>query len=218
MNLPQRIAGVNRNSIPRLVQYKHMLKKVLASGADRVYSNELADAIGITAAQVRKDFSLFGITGNKRGGYRVHDLLVIIQRILGSQRGQDVIIAGMGHLGTALCNYKGFEEEGIRIRAGFDTDPGKCGLAGNIPVYPFSECGEYIAEHNIRAGIIAVPTDAAQTVLDVMIRGGVEGVLNFAPVRLLPQRSCVVHDVNLRVELESLLYFVNALNSREADA
>ncbi|HPN57461.1 MAG TPA: winged-helix domain-containing protein, partial [Candidatus Omnitrophota bacterium] len=65
MNLPQKIAGVNKNSIPRLVQYKYVLKKVLASGSDRVYSNELADAIGITAAQVRKDFSLFGIMGNK---------------------------------------------------------------------------------------------------------------------------------------------------------
>ena len=218
MNVPQRIAGVNRNSIPRLVHYKYVLKKALTSGADRVYSNELADAIGITAAQVRKDFSLFGITGNKRGGYSVQDLLGIIQRILGSQTGQDVIIAGMGHLGTALSTYKGFEEEGIHIKAGFDTDSGRCGTHGHIPVYPFSECEGYVSTHNIKVGIIAVPADAAQLVLDVLVRGGVVGVLNFAPVRLLAPRTCVIHDVNLRVELELLLYFVNALNSRGMNA
>ena len=217
MNLSPRISGVNRNSIPRLVQYKYVLKKILTSGVDRVYSNELAEAIGITASQVRKDFSLFGITGNKRGGYHVHDLLVIIQRILGCQAGQDVIIIGLGHLGTALCNYKGFEEEGIRIKAGFDADPEKCGARGDIPVYPSSECERYVSAHKIKIGIIAVPADAAQLVLDVMVRGGIEGVLNFAPVRLLPRRSCVVHDVNLRVELESLLYFVNVSNTRGVD-
>jgi redox-sensing transcriptional repressor len=218
MSLPQKIEGVNKNSIPRLVQYKYVLKKVLASGSDRVYSNELAVASGISAAQVRKDFSLFGITGNKRGGYSVPVLLAVIQRILGSQPGQDVIIAGMGHLGMALSNYKGFEKEGICIKAGFDIDPEKCGTRGNIPVYPLSECEGYISNRNIKVGILAVPADAAQVVLDVMVRGGVEGVLNFTPVHLLAQRSCVIHDVNLGVELEFLLYFVNALNNRGLNA
>ncbi|MBP7162941.1 MAG: redox-sensing transcriptional repressor Rex [Candidatus Omnitrophica bacterium] len=214
MAVPQKITGINKNSIPRLVQYKYVLKKVLTSGSERVYSNELADAIGITSAQVRKDFSLFGITGNKRGGYSVPDLLNIIQRILGSHPGQDVIIAGMGHLGIALSNYKGFETEGIHIKAGFDIDPGKCGTGGNIPVYPFSECERYISSRDIKVGILAVPADAAQRVLDVMIRGGIEGVLNFAPVHLMSYRPCVIHDVNLMVELEFLLYFVNVLNNR----
>ncbi len=215
MNLPQRISGVNKNSIPRLVQYRHVLKRISDSGRIRVYSNDLAEAIGITAAQVRKDFSLFGIIGKKRGGYDVHDLLVVIQKILGFQQGQDVVIVGMGHLGTALSNYKGFGEEGICIKAGFDTDADKCGTRGHIPVYPFSECLKYITDHHIKVGIIAVPAGAAQKVLNVMLLGGIEGVLNFAPVHLFADQPCVIHDVNLMVELESLLYFVNALNTRE---
>ena len=45
----------------------------------------------------------------------------------------------------------------------------------------------------------------------MMINNGIKGILNFAPVILKPKVSSVVHNVNLRAELETVIYFANQL-------
>jgi redox-sensing transcriptional repressor len=44
-----------------------------------------------------------------------------------------------------------------------------------------------------------------------MVRAGIKGVLNFAPMQLKTVGDCVVNNVNLELELENLIYFVNAM-------
>jgi redox-sensing transcriptional repressor len=56
-----------------------------------------------------------------------------------------------------------------------------------------------------------VPDIAAQHTLDIMVRAGIKGVLNFAPMQLKNAGDCVVNNVNLELELENLIYFVNAM-------
>jgi len=200
---------INRQCILRLSRYKNALSRLRALGFVKVFSDNLADAVGVTPAMVRKDFSLFGITGNKRGGYEIEILLDKLNVILGKDQLYSAIVVGAGHIGTALMKYRGFEQGGIRIAAAFDIDPSKQQTASAVPVYPVDQMRDYIREHKIRLGIIAVPDIASQQVADMMVQSGIKGILNFAPIRLRVPDECVVNNVNLEVELENLIYFVN---------
>ena len=79
----------------------------------------------MTSAQVRKDFSLFGISGNKRGGYNIDALIDKLNSILGKNQLHKVVVVGAGNFGSALLKYKNFEKQGIKIEAAFDIDPAK---------------------------------------------------------------------------------------------
>ena len=123
----------NRSCIIRLSRYKNALNRLKSLNFVRVFSDNLADAAGVTAAQVRKDFSLFGITGNRRGGYKVDELSSQLNKILGKDRVQEFVVVGVGNIGRALLHYPGLGKSGIHIAAGFDIDPAKYDREGNPP-------------------------------------------------------------------------------------
>lgn len=202
----------SRNSILRLSQYKNALYRFEKLGYVKVFSDILADAIGVTPAQVRKDFSLFGIKGNKRGGYSVEELVGKLNEILGKNKTQNVVIAGAGKIGMALMKYRGFENEGIKITAAFDIDPAKIKETADIPVYPLENLKSFVKENAIKIGIIAVPDIAAQQVFETMVSSGIRGILNFAPIHLMETTDVVVNNINVELELENVIYFVNALD------
>lgn len=202
----------NKNCVIRLSRYKNALYRLKSLGFIKVFSDNLADAVGVMPSQVRKDFSIFGISGNKRGGYQVDELIEQLNVILGKNVVQKVVIVGVGNIGTALMKYKGFEKEGIKIQAAFDIDPSKQNMHGEIPVLPLDELKAYIRDQKIRIGIIAVPDIAAQQAMDMLIQAGIRGVLNFAPISLRVPEDCVVNNVNLELELENVVYYVNTLD------
>ena len=202
----------NKNSIIRLSRYKNALKRLQKTGISRVYSDNLADAIGVTSSQGRKDFSLFGICGNKRGGYQIDELITHLNNILGKNIIQQAVIVGAGNIGAALAKYDGFIKEGIRIVAVFDKDQEKLNPATDVPVLSLEKIIDFIQANDIRIGIIAVPEHSAQQVLDLMVLAGVKGVMNFAPIRLRSPKECVVNNVNLVLELENVIYFSNLLD------
>jgi len=199
----------NKNCIIRLSRYKNALYRLQALGFVKVFSDNLADAVGGTASQVRKDFSIFGISGNKKGGYQIDSLLEKLNSILGKDQLQKVIVVGAGHIGSALMRYRGFEKEGIKIVAGFDIDPSKINRSAPIPVLPLEEAKPFIKSNGIRIAILAVPDIAAQQAADLICISGIKGILNFAPLRLKAAEGCIINNVNLEIELENLIYFVN---------
>lgn len=198
-----------KNCIIRLSRYKNALYRLQTLGFVKVFSDNLADAVGVTAAVVRKDFSVFGISGNKKGGYQIEILLEKINSILGKDRLQKVIVIGVGHIGSALMRYRGFEKEGIKIAAGFDIDPAKINRYNALPILPLEEVKDFIKSQGIKIAILAVPDIAAQEVLGLVCSCGIKGILNFAPLRLISPEGCIVNNVNLEIELENLIYFVN---------
>lgn len=200
----------NRSCVIRLSRYKNALNRLKALNFVRVFSDNLADAAGVTAAQVRKDFSLFGITGNRRGGYKVDELSDQLNRILGKDQLQEVIVIGVGNIGKALLHYGGLEKSGIKIAAGFDIDPAKFDLEAQPPVLPLEKLLPVVQKHGLVLGVLAVPDYAAQQVLELMLSAGIKGVLNFAPICLKAPEGCIVNNINLESELENLIYFVNA--------
>ncbi len=111
--------------------------------------------------------------------------------------------------------YPGFKKDGIKIAAAFDIDPAKVNREGNIPILSLSEMGTYVENNNIQIGIIAVPDYAAQQVFELMKSTGIKGVLNFAPICLQESEECIVNNINLETELESIIYYVNTRKKRK---
>ena len=199
----------SKNDVIRLSRYRNALIRLRALNFVKVFSDNLADATGVSAAQVRKDFSAFNISGNRRGGYEVNELLKTLNKILDKDTVHEFIEVGAGNLGKALLHYPGFARSGIKIIACFDVDPAKYDRAAEIPVLPIEELHDYVQEHGIRFGIISTPDLAAQQVLVRMISAGIRGILNFAPIYLKGPADCVINNINLESEIENIVYFVN---------
>ena len=205
----------NKNCIIRLSRYKNAILKLQNLGFIRVFSENLADAVGVTSAQVRKDFSIFGIKGHRRGGYQVDQLIVQLNEILGKDKIYNFILVGVGNLGRALIRYSGFERSGIKIVAAFDIDPAQINRQVKIPILPLGELESHIRENQIQFGIITVPDFAAQQVCQLMLQAGIMGILNFAPIRLKVPEGCVISNINLETELENIIYFVKTTDITE---
>lgn len=199
----------NRSVIQRLSHYKNIALRLQALNFKRVFSSNLANAAGGTAPQVRKDFSRFGITGNRRGGYPIDSLLEQLNRILGKDKIQKLVLIGVGKIGQALLNYQGFINSQIQIAAGFDIDPTHFNPTSDPPVLPLEDLDGFVKSQDIELGIIAVPDFAAQQVYEMLASSGILGVLNFAPIRLHNTRDIVITSINLESEIENLVYFVN---------
>ena len=207
----------NKKVILRLSRYRNALIRFKAIGFVKIFSEYLAEALGVTSAQVRKDFSVFGISGNKRGGYQIDDLIVKLNAILGKNEIQKVVLVGAGQLGSALLKYRSFEQEGIKIITAFDSDPAKQLQKSRIPILPVEQMEKFIADNKVKIAIICVPDIAAQQTLDALVAAGIRGILNFAPIDLKAPADCIVSNVNLAVELENLIYFVKVSNSDKND-
>ncbi|MDC7223404.1 MAG: redox-sensing transcriptional repressor Rex [Spirochaetales bacterium] len=189
------------------MKYKRVLLQLKSLGLDRVYSNNLGDALEISAALVRKDFAHFKIEGNRRGGYSINRVLERLNHLLGDSGLQEIVIVGCGNLGKALLNHD-YIREGFRITAGFDINPTQAEL-NNIPLYPLEILKPYVLEHHIQVGIISVPSSAAMQTSEMMINCGIKGILNFSPLQLKSRVECRIHNVNIGLEIENLFFMVN---------
>ena len=193
--------------IKRFLQYRISLIKFQRLGFVKVFSYNLGEEVGVTAEQVRKDFSYFGIKGNKKGGYDIENLLNEISVIFKNDKDRNIIIVGMGNIGKALVNYKGFSENRIFIVAAFDLDPAKYTKKHSIPVYHPDKMEKTVNKYNIKTAVIAVPEFAGQEVCDKLVSLGIKGILNFSPTILHVPDDVYVDNVNLRSEIESLFYY-----------
>jgi redox-sensing transcriptional repressor len=198
---------ISHKVLKRFLQYRQCLIKFQRLGFRKVFSYNLGEEAGVTAEQVRKDFSLFSIKGSKRGGYDIDYLLNSINDIFKQNGERPVILVGMGNIGLALINYPGFKENKINIVAGFDLDPSKYSRKLAIPVYPPDMIPEIVIKYGIKTAIIAVPEIAGQEICDRLVSAGIKGILNFSPILLRVPDDMVVNYVNLRNELETLFYY-----------
>lgn len=198
---------VSDSVVHRLSLYLRVLESWEADGQRVVSSQELAGGGGATAAQVRKDLSVFGSFGKRGLGYSVPELADRIRSILGLEREWRVALVGAGRIGSALLEHGGFGDRGFSIVAVFDVDPDKVGRPwGGSLVRDVRELEEAIRDEGVQIVILAVPVEAVHSVMDRAIRAGARGVLNFAPTTLNVPEGVVVRDVNLMMELEALSF------------
>lgn len=194
-------------TIIRLSVYSRYLTQLDKKGITNISSGEIAEGVGGSPAQVRKDLAYFGEFGTRGVGYNVKDLNQHIVKILGLNKDWQVIIVGAGNLGSALTQYKGFLERGFEVIAVFDNDINKVGLTLNgIPIYPVSKLKEIVTEKKIDIGIIAVPSRYAQDIADSLVESGIRAILNFAPIVISVPEEVELRNVDLAVNLEILTF------------
>jgi redox-sensing transcriptional repressor len=200
---------MKKNSLNRIFLYRSCLNRLRLMGVERVFSYTLANETGVTPAQVRKDFSEFNIKGTRKGGYDIDELLGKMEKIFYGNKGHSIILVGMGNLGQALSKYSKFVARNMNILATFDIDPFKLKQKAIIPIYPMERLKEIISKYKVNVAIVTVPEISAQEVTDALIRNGIKGIVNFAPVLLKAPPDVIINNVNLCDELERVIYYVH---------
>ncbi|MBQ9441958.1 MAG: redox-sensing transcriptional repressor Rex [Selenomonadaceae bacterium] len=198
---------ISQATLNRLPIYYRILCTAAESGIEIISSHELGKILNITPEQIRKDLTSFGNFGKKGIGYEVNDLKNKIENILGLQYHWRLGIVGAGHLGAALANYKNFPSLGFQIVALFDVDERIIGSEINgVKIYDFKKINSVATRKLVDIGVIAVSDIHAQKVADALVKAGVLGIWNFAPIKLnVPPQITLVNE-DLSIGLTSLSY------------
>ena len=201
--------------VERLSLYVRQLARLHRRGVPYISSRGLADHVGVSDAQVRRDLSYFGQFGTSGRGYAVERLQTSLDQILGIQgHTWYVALAGVGNLGSALMAYRGFQERGFVFRVAVDASPEKIGqTVQGVVVQPSRQLVELVRQQHIHIGLIAVPSDAAQAVCDQFVEGGVRAIVNFAPSRLEVPAEVRLRTIDLAIELETLAFHLGRSNA-----
>ncbi|HKY77698.1 MAG TPA: redox-sensing transcriptional repressor Rex [Acidimicrobiia bacterium] len=215
-SLADRPRRIPEATVARLPLYYRALLEMAEQRIPTVSSERLAEMAGVNAAKVRKDFSYLGSYGTRGVGYDVEYLLFQISRELGLTQDWPVVIVGIGNLGAALANYRGFSARGFRIVALVDADPAKCGIeVGGLVVEPLLDLPRIVAERHVAIGIIATPASAAQDVAELLVSAGVTSVLNFAPTVIAVPPGVSLRKVDLSIELQILSFYQQRRDEEE---
>lgn len=212
MNLsnPLLVDGLEARTIPqpslkRLPQYHHYLVELEAKGIARVSCSTIGMDLGLVPVQVRKDLQYTGIIGKPKTGYSVSELVQAIETFLGWNNINEAFLVGVGNLGTALLGHERFSKFGLHIVAAFDTDQAKIGKwIHEKAVLPLDKLAELAPRMSIHLGIITAPAETAQAIADEMVKGGIQAIWNFAPVKLKVPEHIIVHNEDLYNSLASL--------------
>ncbi|MBN1437138.1 MAG: redox-sensing transcriptional repressor Rex [Sedimentisphaerales bacterium] len=199
---------ISERTIGRLSLYRRLLHQLQADEKVNVFSHEIAQLSGVTAAQVRRDLMAIGYSGSSVHGYDVYQLNDSISRFLDAPQIQNVALVGVGNLGQAVLTYLSGRRPKLSIVAAFDKNPVKVNRVINgCRCYPMNEFAAQVQQQKIEVGIIAVPGSEAQAVCDTMVASGIRGIVNFAPATLKTPTGVHVEVLDMAVSLEKAAYF-----------
>lgn len=191
----------------RLPLYYRFLNNLQQQGKSRVSSKELSEAVKVDSATIRRDFSYFGALGKKGYGYNVEYLLGFFRKTLDQDEITEVVLIGVGNLGTALLNYNFTKNNNTKIVMAFDADENKANTTiDGVPIYHISELKDRLGDINV--AILTIPGVETDGVTDELVEQGITGILNFTPARISVPDNVRVHHIDLAVELQSLVYFL----------
>jgi redox-sensing transcriptional repressor len=194
-------------TVARLPLYYRALLDTAEREVTTISSERLAELAGVNAAKVRKDLSYLGSYGTRGVGYDVEYLLHEISRELGLTEDWPVVIVGVGNLGAALANYRGFGARGFRVVALVDSNPELIGdEVADLRVEGIDDLDRIVSEREIAIGILATPAAVAQEVADRLVTAGVTSVLNFAPAVISVPDGVSLRKVDLAIELQILSF------------
>ncbi len=202
---------IPRATAKRLSLYYRIFKRFNSEKIEKANSKQIAEAIGIDSATVRRDFSYFGELGRRGFGYDVKKLMNFFADLLNDNAITNVMIVGVGNMGRALLHYRFHERNKMKVVMAFDIDEHPevgSTTSDGIPIYGISQIKEKIQSGNVQTAILTVPSVKAQEVASILVQAGVKGILCFSPVNLSLPKDVVVQYVDLTSELQTLLYFM----------
>jgi redox-sensing transcriptional repressor len=199
---------VSMVAIRRLPKYYRYLKDLMDKDIEKISSKDLGDIMGFTASQIRQDLNNFGGFGQQGYGYNVRELHGEVGKILGLDKGYNVIIIGAGNLGQALVNYTNFEKTGFDCKAMFDINPRLIGMMmRDIKIYDFDGIEEYIENNDVDIAFVCTNKESAQDVASRLCRAGkIRAIWNFAPTDITTPEGIIVENVHLIDSLLTVTY------------
>ena len=204
-------------TVERLCMYRRLLMAARREGRQYVFSHDLAEAMGGTAAQVRRDLMTVGVSGNSRKGYAIGALIAKIGALMDNPSGERVALVGVGNVGCALLPFLAGYYPGLKVVAAFDSDPRKTGrVIHGCRCHPVEELEIIARERRLTVAIVATPASAAQAITDRLVACGVSGILNFAPVPLKVPAGVHVERVDIAMALEKAAYLARTATREEA--
>ncbi|HHX74322.1 MAG TPA: redox-sensing transcriptional repressor Rex [Firmicutes bacterium] len=197
-----------KSVVKRLPVYLRILDNLIRRDVDIISSRVLSEETGFTAEQIRKDLAYFGAFGTRGTGYNTSYLREKLLRIIGLDKQTKIIIVGYGHLGKALARYNMVKNPYVKVVGIFDADPAEMGAeVEGLRVLAISKLPEVARESKAKVAILTVPAEEAQKVVDLMVENGITAILNFAPTKLHVPDHVYVHNADLTIELQSLIYY-----------
>jgi redox-sensing transcriptional repressor len=193
----------------RLSRYLQVLTQAKKMGKDTISSQELADYTHVNSTQIRRDLSGFGKFGKRGVGYNVDSLVSQIRKILRTSGQHNIALFGAGHLGRAIAGSDIFADHGFRVVAIFDTDAEKVNepVGDRLTVRAYEDMARVVGEEDIVVGVLAVPTEAAQSVADDLVAAGVKIIFNYSEALVQVPPDVTVHTSSPAVDLLYALYF-----------
>ena len=201
---------ISKSVLKRLPGYLAYLKSMPDNAPPHISATALANALGMGEVQVRKDLAMVSDGGRPKIGYLREALIDDIEQFLGYDNTTDAVLIGAGKLGQALMAYKGFDEYGLNILAAFDRTPKMERTEEGKPVYPIEKLTQFCRSNKVLMGIITVPAEAAQSVADQLIAGGIKAIWNFAPTHLDVPPTILVQNENMATSLAVLSVHLQA--------
>lgn len=197
---------ISKATIARMPLYLHFLQEENTKGTQYISSTVIAQNISVSSVLVRKDLALVSSeAGRPKLGFGVSRLIVDIEKFLGYDNISEAIVVGAGGLGRAFLGYEGFKNNGLNVVAAFDVDESLVGaVVAGKRILHMEELGAFVAENNIRLGIVTVPKAAAQEVVNKLVEAGVKAIWNFAPAPLRVPKDIVIKTEDLAASLAML--------------
>ena len=206
-------AKIPTPTIERLALYVRPLEVLQKNSPSLISSEKLAELCGVNPAQVRKDLAYFGEFGVRGVGYDMRELLREIKKILSTDREWNLCIVGLGNLGNAIMENENFKRRGYTFVAAFDSSRLRIGkkLPSGITIEPLKKVKELVEKLGIEIGVITTTPYEAQRVTDLLVDAGVKAILNFAPIQVRCQGTCVIENMDFSVKLEHLAYHLEKI-------
>ncbi|MDR3342062.1 MAG: redox-sensing transcriptional repressor Rex [Treponema sp.] len=187
--------------LPAKERLLYLMRVLEKSGMNPVTSTQVEALTGWSSHTIRKDISYLGgdCDGSAIGsssGYHPAILAPAIKKALGLDRRRRFCVVGLGRLGSAYLNFRGFELEEFELIAGFDTNVNRVEIVrSSVPLYPAYKMAEVIHRFAIELALLCVPEEAAQAAVEKLIAAGIRGIVNFAPVALRVSPEIVIRNV-----------------------
>lgn len=195
-------------TIRRMPMYLRAFSILKTENQETISSDRLAERLHLNPPQIRKDLSYFGAFGTRGVGYPVASTADQIRNILKLDVTQKAVLVGAGRLGAAIAEYPGFSMFGFDIAAIFDNNQSKIGTKVGKNIVEDIARISMIRDRDIRLAILAVPADAAQSVVDMLVGCHIKGILNLSPCYLTVPKTMKVVTIDLAMELGTLPYYI----------
>jgi len=200
---------IPEQTLRRIPLYHQILAEMQVRGEAYVSSRHLAQFFRIDDTQVRKDVSLIGYKGKPKAGYSILGLKKAIEEFLGINYENTAILIGAGRLGSALSQYPGLAEYGLRLVAIFDNDPARTGtVLGTFTILPMESLQRVVRSFDVGIAILCVPKDAAQNVAGRVVSLGIKAIWNFSPTQLTVPSNVIVRNENIALGLAILSHYL----------